>query len=67
MSADEPTYNSTTEDVECPWCGHSNELSDLYSDLHGPESAEVACYECEKPFMAHFSVHISVRAERVEQ
>jgi endogenous inhibitor of DNA gyrase (YacG/DUF329 family) len=58
------TYSSTTEEVKCPWCGHENNLTDTYSDLRGPESADVECEECEKPYRAHFSVHISVRAER---
>jgi len=62
--SDTETYSLTTEEVKCPWCGFENQLSDLYSDLRGPESAEVECYECEKKFTAHFSVHISVRAER---
>jgi hypothetical protein len=57
------TYSRTTEDVRCPYCGARNELTDLYSDLRGPESAETECYECEKPFIAHFNVSISVRAE----
>jgi hypothetical protein len=58
------TYSSTTEKVECPWCGHKNKLTDLYSDLQGPEEAKTECYECEKPFEVSFSLHISVVARR---
>jgi hypothetical protein len=56
------TYNSTTEDVECPYCGHSNKLSDLYNDLQGPEDADAICNECEREYRVVFHVSVSVRA-----
>jgi len=59
------TWARNTEEVICPYCGAKNQLTDLYSDLRGPESAEAECYECEKTFVAHFHVNISVRAEKL--
>lgn len=56
------THNLSIHAVECPHCGYINSLSDIYSDLRGPEAVGVECYECEKIYRAVFHVSISVRA-----
>lgn len=60
------TYSGTTEAVECPYCGHINRVTDLHSDLNGPEAAETECGDCERTYRAVFHVSISVRAMRID-
>ena len=64
---DGETRSKTTDRVECPYCGHENNLNDLYSDLRGPEAATAQCSDCENQFRAIFIVSISVRAVRLEK
>jgi hypothetical protein len=66
IMSDTSTWARSTEEVSCPYCGATNRLSDLYSDLNGPEVADAECRECDKPFLARFFVSISVTAERIE-
>jgi hypothetical protein len=61
------TFNRSCSKVRCPYCGFVNDLCDTYSDLHGPEGADVECEECLKPYRAIFSVSISVLAKPIEQ
>lgn len=60
------TYNRDTENVECPYCGYRNKLTDLYNDLQGPEDAETDCYDCGKTYRASFHISISVTARTID-
>jgi transcription elongation factor Elf1 len=56
------TFNRCIDRVECPECGYENSLSDLYSDLFGPEEATATCRNCDREYDVSFHVSISVTA-----
>ena len=52
------TYTSDYHRVECPFCGHKNDLSEGIGQ-YGEGFAEAYCGECDTPFSV--GVYISYR------
>lgn len=58
------TYTTDLQKVECPYCGHTNDLSESVGS-RGESLDSWECYECLQGFDVRVCVTIGVRAMRI--
>ncbi len=56
------TYTTNIHRVECPYCGHDNDLSESFNEM----LCEWVCGECEKKFNINCYMHMSVSASKCD-